>query len=246
MARRLADAVPHTQTRTLAKLIDVPPGGDLVVELGRVRVRVPRSTLVSPTLPPSGEQVLLDLPCHRPRLSSGFLLVDGSHGNGFANSRDVLRLYVHVPDPDQAVRLWQGMLTHLEAGRTPYRAKTIATPTLLPRWDGLVVYLPFAERHVVFGLAALIDQLAGAGAESSPFARRLGRGVAVAWSPDDKRPGRVGMSFGEQRSMAVADGLLAYALGKFTTREEAVAEALREGNVDPRHPFRNLTSPLLD
>ncbi len=253
---RLAGVTPHDRTPVEGVLRSEPtgPGGDpVVVEFGRVLVRVPPQA-VRPCAVRDGDtavpgnRVTVDMPAVRPALSPGFLLVDGPDGKTPAGRGDeVLRLYVHVVDPKAAPRVWGALLMELAAGSVPYRAKVLSRPWSYPRRDAVVVYLGAAHAGMVLRLAESVRDLPGVGSDTSVFAHRLAPGVAVAWDPRDSRPGWEGKSFGQHRAAAVADGVIRYVLNPAGTErgtlEQEVTKALQDASAAGVEPARNVTSP---
>jgi hypothetical protein len=142
-----------------------------------------------------------------------------------------------------------------------YRAKVTSGMRLFPRRDGLVVYLGPDAWYAVDQVVAAVEGMPGLGTETSPFVRRLAPGVGAAWEPDDPRPGKRGLSFGEHRCQAVAEALVGIAVrGEGSreaaadgsreaaadgSREAAIAEAFFNAGVDPLMPARNLGSPVV-
>ncbi|RST21055.1 hypothetical protein EF908_24150 [Streptomyces sp. WAC04770] len=256
----LAGATPHATTRVRSRRL-ASEDGTAVVELDGVRVRVPEGQVVDVPVPRAdatcpadaragdtggdgavGREVLVELASVRAALSPGFFLVDGSLGR--PTGRPLLRVYLHIAAVDHAPAVWRAVLTRLEAAEVPYRAKISSSPLLFPRRDALVVYLPPGSWHAVDEVIAAGTGTGLLGAETSPFTHELAPGIGVAWEPEDDRPGRRGMSFGEHRTMAVATGLVGHALPEASgSREEAVAAALTEAGVDPLRPGRGLRSP---
>ncbi|MGC9441881.1 T3SS effector HopA1 family protein [Streptomyces sp. WG5] len=245
----LARAVPHATTPVAARLLDGPaergpaPGGR-VAAVGGVRVRLPEE------LPPesvggvsgAGYHVLR-LPTARPRLSPGFFLVDGSRGS--CGPGPLVRLYIHLTDPGAAVRVWSAVLGVLEGLEVPYRSKITSSRKLLPRRDGMVVYLGAAAWHAVPAVVGAVSA-ADVGTETSAFARALAPGLSLAWEPDDARPGRSGGSFGQHRSLAIAEGVVdAMADGGLSRAHAHVLTRLTESGIDPSALHRNIDSPDL-
>lgn len=241
---RLAESMPHRST-VVAAIVVADEGDDgVVVELDGVRVRIPAAALVGTTAVP-GEQVALRLGAARAALSPGFFLADGSRGTR-ARLGATRRVYVHLAEPGAAPPAWGAILRRLEALQVGYRAKVGSSRRLFPRRDGLVVYLGPGAWHAAEELADVVAGLSGAGESVSAFAEPLAPGLATAWEPEDPRPGKRGLSFGQHRALAVAEGLVEHALARTTgSREPAVARALAEANVDAANPGRNLGSPRL-
>ncbi|WP_018547819.1 T3SS effector HopA1 family protein [Streptomyces sp. LaPpAH-108] len=217
----------------------VPGGGDRVVELDGLRVRVPADVEITETGPGAAG---LRLPAARPALSPGFFLADGSAGRPGRGA--VLRVYVRVPDPDAARELWRGVLGALEERSVRYRAKVVSYAGGLPRNDGLVVYLGPESYGAVGDIAAASRRAGAAGGGASAFARTLVPGVAVAWEPADRRPGMRDLSFGEHRATVLARAFTEAALdGRGRPAPGELAAALRAANADPLDPARNVDSP---
>ncbi|MGC9495124.1 T3SS effector HopA1 family protein [Streptomyces sp. WG7] len=255
----LAQAVPHATTPVAARLLDGPaergpgpgspglggpgPGGP-VATVGGVRVRLPDAAPPELVGGVSGDGYhVLRLPTARPRLSPGFFLVDGSRGS--CGPGPLVRLYIHLTDPGAAVRVWSAVLGVLEGLEVPYRSKITSSRTLLPRLDGMVVYLGAAAWHAVPAVAGAVSA-ADVGPETSAFARALAPGLSLAWEPDDARPGRSGGSFGQHRSLAIAEGVVdAMADGDLSRAHTYVLTRLAESGIDPSALHRNIDSPDL-
>lgn len=244
----LAQAVPHATAPVAARLLDGPVGQDpapgRVAVIGGIRVRLPeagRPELVGAT---SGAgDTILRIPTARPRLSPGFFLVDGSRGS--CGPGPLLRLYIHLTAPDAAVRVWSTVLGCLEALGVPYRSKITSSRKLLPRRDGLVIYLGAAAWHAVPAVVEAVPT-ADVGEETSAFAHTLAPGLAMAWEPDDTRPGRTGGSFGQHRSLAIAEGIVDSAADGDLSRVHAhVHTRLTESGINPSTLHRNANSPGL-
>ncbi|MEU1849567.1 T3SS effector HopA1 family protein [Streptomyces sp. NPDC019990] len=249
---RFAAAMPHRGALVEAELLDaeVRPGDGVVpdtviADVDGIRVRIPTASVVRPPSGGAGGRVVLRLPAARPALSPGFFLADGSRGR--SRGPQVLRLYLHLTDAETAPDVWGTVLTRLEDLGLRYRAKVTSGARLFPRRDGLVVYLGPDAWHAVGHVAAAVRGMPGLGTATSPFVRRLADGVGAAWEPDDPRPGKRGLSFGEHRCQAVAEALVGLAVRADGdgSRESAVAEAFLNAGVDPLMPAWNLGSPVV-
>ncbi|MGV9252867.1 T3SS effector HopA1 family protein [Streptomyces sp. NPDC003697] len=254
----LARGVPHEHTRHRGSVLSDRGDAGLVIGLSGIRVRVPRERMtvlgehVSDARHAEGrgthqEEADVVVAAARPSLSPGFFLVDGSLP--LTGQDVILRVYLHVETPGAALDAWGRTLRCLEDLAVPYRAKAASSAQALPRRDGVVVYLESGDQHV---LPDLVKALQGATlrADTSPFTRALAPGVAVAWEPDDSRPGMRNTSFGEHRSRALAAGLVQFATeqaarpdGPGSSRSAVVRRALLEAGIDPLDPARNLSSP---
>lgn len=241
LEERLVAAVPHERTASSGTYLGRAEDTGAVVVLDGVRVRVPDDRLGP--LPAAGEPVAVQLPAARAGLSPGFFLVDGSRGTR-ARGGATLRVYVHLSGPDAAPAAWAAVLGGLEDLGVPYRAKVLSARRLYPRRDAVVVYLGPSTWWAAERLSEQLADVDGLAEDVSAFGTPLAPGLATAWEPDDPRPGQGGLSFGQHRSLAVAEGLVAHATSpEGPDRETAVAHALREANVDPARPARNLDSP---
>lgn len=236
------DALPHAATEMPVKLTAKPAGGWAVLLIDGVRFRAPAA--VVPDGVREGGTFPLTLPPARPALSPGFYLADGSRGRGRPGG-PVLRVYLHLTSPDLAVKAWSVITAELEGAGVPWRAKVTSSPVLFPRRDAMVVYLG----GEAWGAFRLVAGAAGALAlppETSLFAHRVADGVAIAWDPEDPRSGKGGLSFGEHRCGAVAEGLVKHAVGGTGMNlVQHVEASLLDAGVDPRAVWRNLASPEL-
>ncbi|MEU8568025.1 T3SS effector HopA1 family protein [Streptomyces pathocidini] len=242
LERRFRAAMPHHSTRSRATVLAAVDSGSstCVVGLDGVRVRVPLARLPDP-LPPPGTPVTVRHDAARPALSPGFFLVHGSAGR--VGSGPILRVYTHLTCPDAAEDAWAALLRHLEEQTVPYQAKILSCPRQYPRRDAAVVYLSPRFRHVATDLVRVLAGTKGLGESTSCFTEELSPGIATAHEPDDSRPGAAGLSFGQHRTAAVAEGLIAHAESPGTPRAAAVAASLVAAGIDPADPSRNLRSP---
>ncbi|MFJ5881951.1 T3SS effector HopA1 family protein [Kitasatospora cineracea] len=253
LERALMRAVPHRRTRVTATVVGPAPAvpGELpavVVAHGGVRLAVPVTAVTGPdpaaeggTVLTAGSTVLADVPALRPWLSPGFLLVHGSAG-GAQPAGGLLRVYLHVARPEAAEAVWAAVLGALEADGVRYQAKILSEPRHYPRRDAMVVYLGAAQAAAAHTVVAATAGLRGGelAPAASVFTAPLAPGAALAWEPADPRPGRRGLSFGQHRAAAVADGLLDHHRDPGAgTRAEAVARAMHRAGIRPDAPERN-------
>lgn len=232
LERSLDEATPHRESELTGRFVG--RGDDRSVLLHGVRVAVP-AHLVRP----EGDLALVRVPSTRAALSPGFFLADGSRGVGRGDGL-TCRVYLHVLDSHTAPGIWAAVLAELEGAELRYRAKILSSPASYPRQDALVVYLERECWDVAFALAVAVRGLTGIGTSTSPFCERIAPGVARACEPVDARPGWTGLSFGEHRSRAVAEGLLAARGSSGDVRARAVADALRAAGVNPANPHLNV------
>ncbi|MFI8219980.1 T3SS effector HopA1 family protein [Streptomyces sp. NPDC085932] len=241
---QLAAATPHRYTTNTGRYAGRLEGsGDILVDLRSLRIKLAPDNVQAPKHPRAGDPVRLRLPALRPALSPGFYLADGPDGPPPAGP--LLRLYVHLTDPDAAAAAWKACLLLLAGRGVRYRAKIVSAPWMYPRRDALVVYLGHDAWRAVPELGAALAHLPGKGTATSVLTSPLAPGVSYAWEPDDSRAGKIGMSFGQHRCAALTDGLLAEAADPKTGGETALVQALHDANIDPHAPERNLTSPRL-
>lgn len=236
----LREQVPHQHTRASARVLAMPPGpaGDALVEWSGLRLRVP-SELVGAG-PTRDGMVPLSLPACRPAVSPGFFLVEGSRPVPYGGG--LLRLYVHLASPQHAPAVLAAALSRLEDRGVRYQAKVLSQRELYPRRDALVVYLPEQSWPELAPLAAALTGMPGTAPETSVLAHRLAPGVAVAFEPDDPRPARAGMSFGQHRCAVLAEALVATA-GGAGPLAGTLAAACAAAGIDPERPARNTSSP---
>ncbi|MCH0562847.1 T3SS effector HopA1 family protein [Streptomyces sp. MUM 2J] len=241
---RYTAAMPHSTTLVPATVLDGRNDQRVITAVVEgVRTRVPGSCVVKWPQRASGP-ALLRLPAQRPGRSPGFFLTDSSRG--LRTGAATLRMYIHLTDRETAPQVWGVVLERLEALGLRYRSKVTSNGNLLPRRDGLVIYLgPDAWDHIAH-VADAVRGVKGLGDITSPFVHRLAPGIGAAWEPRDHRPGKRGLSFGEHRSQVLAEALVAQTLSVTSrTREVCVAESLIDAGVDPLFPARNLSSPTL-
>ncbi|MEV6681715.1 T3SS effector HopA1 family protein [Streptomyces erythrochromogenes] len=234
---RLTAATPHRHAPTPARAVDgADAEGVVLVEVAGVRVAVPAANVRTRQALRPGSTVYVDLPATRPALSPGFFLADGPLGP--PEGPTLLRVYVHLTDPERAPEAWHRVLRCLERERVRYRAKILSSPDRYPRTDALVVYLGPDARDLAPALPRLLGALPGRGTATSAFTERLAPGIATAWEPRDDRPGRTRLSFGEHRATVLADALIQHATAGLS-RDEAVHRACADAGIDPLAPDRN-------
>jgi hypothetical protein len=241
--RALGEAMPHTDATVRAVVEKRLDDGTLLASLDGLRVLLPAGALLGPVPDVLPAPVAVRVAAARPALSPGFFLADGSAGSA-GSAPHVLRLYLHLAEVAAAPAAWGMVLSRLEELGLPYRAKVTSATRLFPRRDALVIYLGPSAWHAVPAVAELVGDLPGLGRSTSPFAREIVPGLAAAWEPRDGRPWMRGVSFGEHRCAALAEGLVAHAVrADETDRRVAVAEAFFDAGIDPLAPARNLASP---
>jgi hypothetical protein len=249
LERRLAEALPKLTTTITVPVLEVRDDGTVVVEREGLRVAAAPGSVLGPVPPRPGEAVDLEVSTARPALSPGFFLTTQRHSatqqHGMRQSGPVLRVYLHLRDVDAVTTVWRTVLHALHEAGASHVAKVLSAPERLPRRDAMVVYLDAGSAGFAARLPELLDGCpALLGEQTSTFAHRVRPGAAIAWEPADTRPGMTGLSFGQHRAVAVATGLVRHAAGGAGhTRADHVVRALREANIDPSAPARNLDSP---
>lgn len=231
---RLLAASPHASVVRTANVL-AAGAGQAFVEMDGVRVVVPRAEAGQAQ---PGSRIAVRLPACRPALSPGYWVADGTRA--LTAGDRIARLYVHLTDPSAAVAAWAAVLPMLEEREVAFRAKVTSIPALLPRRDALVVYAGGRDLAAVSALGREIGGVAQVGPEVSVFAERIAPGVAIAWEPIDRRPWMRGLSFGEHRARATAEGLVHHAgSGSSGTATGAVRQALMTAGIEPARPARN-------
>jgi hypothetical protein len=233
---RLLAATPHTSVFRTASVMSAD-AERVRVELDGVRVTIPAAE-AGPVA--HGSQLAVRLPSCRPALSPGYWVADGTRA--LPARSPIVRLYLHLQSAGAVLAAWQAALAFLEARAIPYRAKATSLPALLPRRDAIVVYLCERDMAEATGLGERVAHVAEVGESVSVFAEQLAAGVALAWEPSDPRPTMRGLSFGEHRSRATAEGLTRHARSRSEqTVPRAVRQALAEAGIDPDRPARNMS-----
>jgi HopA1 effector protein family len=232
---RLLAATPHAFVLRPAGVLSAE-ADRVFVELDGVRVVIPRSEVGQPVQP--GSRLEVRLPSCRPALSPGYWVADGTRA--LAAASRIVRLYVHLTTPAAVVAAWAAVLAMLEERGVGFRAKVTSVPALLPRRDALVVYTAECDLAAVLALGRRIGSVTPVGPEVSVFTERVGPGVAIAWEPSDRRPAMRGLSFGEHRARATAEGLVRHAgTSADDTAADAVRLALIAAGIDPARPAHN-------
>ncbi|MGW3950385.1 T3SS effector HopA1 family protein [Streptomyces sp. NPDC004752] len=239
--QRLLAVMPHRHTSRVVPLLAPVETATATVVLDGVRVALPAERVAS--VGGDGRSARVRLDAARAALSPGFFLCDGSRERRL-RSTGMLRVYVHVADPESAPAVWGAVLAALEDESIPYRAKVCSSRTAYPRQDGLVVYLGAEGWYAAERVTERVLGLPGVGGSTSAFVCELAPGVGAAWEPEDRRPGMGKVSFGEHRAAALARGLLLHhEKPDVYTVEQAVCEAFLEAGIDPAGPARNIDSP---
>jgi hypothetical protein len=240
---RLLAATPHPHVVRTVSILSADVRR-IRAELEGVKVIIPRAQVdraeggrAEAELRP-GDEVAVRLPSFRPALSPGYWLADGTRA--LAARDRVVRLYIHLRTAEAVVAAWPAVLAALEEQAIAFRAKVTSVRDLLPRRDALVVYAGDRDLAAVSALAVQLGPIGGLGADVSPFTQQVGDGAAIAWEPSDDRPAMRGLSFGEHRARATAEGLIRHAAsGSDGPATEAVRLALVTSRIDPACPARN-------
>lgn len=238
---RLRAVTPQRTTSAQVRLVRLAEEDDrakrVLVSYRGVRVWMPVDGVDLDGVGP-GDVMTVPFPALRPAVSPGYFLVEGARG--WTRVAQVMRLYFHLPAVDVADVAWGAVLEHLENVSAPYRAKILTVGEFYPRRDALVVYTEDTASDLAYDLAerlAALDVLADA---TSPFARRIGPGAALAMEPRDQASAYSGLSFGQHRATLLATALLA-AREDPDDREKEVFETFAQHGVDPTAPALNLS-----
>lgn len=227
---RLGALMPHADTVRSAEVV-VTRAGESLVRMDGVKVWL-RDVRVGTY----GAAALVRVPAARPALSAGYFIAD-SAAEWIPDGAAVLRVYVHVTSMMAVFGAWAATLRTLAEQGGRYRVKVVSSAELLPRRDGLVVYVPESEADVARRVASAVEPVCGIGPEVSVFARPIAPGVATAWEPSDARPEMRGLSFGEHRSAVLADALVTHAVnGDGSPAEHAVIGAFLAAGINPADP----------
>lgn len=211
--------------------------GRIVAErYGATRFLWPGEFLASdaPGTPPRpGARVTVWRPRESATLQPGFYFVFGE--GAWEDDAPLLRVYWNVT-PAGAPVLTAALAGTLNRWGVPFRYKVLASRALYPRTDGAVLYVARRAWPLVRELVAEVHAGCAAhlGTDAPLFARRLGRGMAVAEDPGN------GESFGMQRCRQMAEGLwTAWRAGHHGTRERlnAVREAFARAGVSLDAPW---------
>lgn len=238
----LDEAMGHRSTTVSAR--QVGGGGEhAIVEIDGLRVRVPAESIVGR----SDDRTTVMLPCARPGLSPGFFLAT-SGKVPFDGSGPLLRLYGRLDDPDAAPSVWAALVGFLEDAAIGWQAKISSTRSLYPRNDAVVIYLPRSAWRAARPCAETLQGTGLLGEGSSPFTHPVTPSVGCAFEPNDRRPSRQGMSFGQHRTQVFAEALLTHATQPDEQEPvtDSIYAAFVDAGIDPRQPARNLSSPVVD
>jgi hypothetical protein len=239
---RLRDLMPYGETARETEVIEAR-ATEILVRLDGIRVWVPRSCLCEQAVPTGRHAfVRVRLPACRPALSTGFFLADSA--TAWTPSQARLRVYVHLRNMTGALLAWAALLRMLADLEIGYCMKVASSESVVPRRDGLVLYVDQDHCEIPRRVAGVVASLPGIGSDTSVFATPVAPGVATACEPVDARPGMRGMSFGEHRAAVLAEAVLAHAAkrtsGSADSLTSAVLDAFAAAAIDPSNPAENL------
>lgn len=201
-----------------------------MVELHRVRLRVSTDG--------SEDLSALSLPALRPALSPGFIMYMDDPVPPRPDA-PLVRHYVSVPDPAEAVLLWARSVEQLCASGKQFRTKMLSRQAAYPRRDAVVVYTSGESDWVGELLRGVVEETGVRPGESSPLCTAVGPGIGRADEPLDMRPLRARQSFGEHRCSLLAEAFVT-ALQTGGPVHEVARAACHDGNVDPEDMSRNV------
>jgi hypothetical protein len=188
-------------------------------------------------LPPRiSDTVHVWMPKEYRALLPGFYTALGEVDDDFEDGK-VVRLYWHLRT-DGAERLTARITHELNASQTAFRFKLVADPFGYVRSDAAVLYLSrIAYQRVVHQIAAIHKDLESfCRSPVSAYAKRLGKGLALAEDPTD------GSSFGQHRSRLLAAVLTSTPVVEASSTERrlvAAFAAVREAGYDPDRLYLN-------
>ena len=215
---------------------------EFLVQRDGLSLTVTRDEVAAGRVPPrAGDIVSVRFPAERRYSNPGWYVAIGEAGLRRADQPTV-RLYYSLGDPAQAPQFLRASGTLLNSRRIPFHTKVVNDPAGFSRNDPIVTYLALADwRAHRPALQRLYGLYRDSMRDVRPcFARHLDHGWSLAAEPVDAV--KKGVSFGQQRCILVAEGLLrAWAAGAFTVpeREQAVLQRLREAGIDPDRPYLN-------
>ncbi|MFQ6397845.1 T3SS effector HopA1 family protein [Nocardia sp. KC 131] len=238
--RILTQSIPHKDYRLPVRVCPSRDGTaagqeTVLVEHDELRIRVPANRIRETAYAP-GDLVTLQTSALRPALTSGYMTVHGSHGSP-ADAVHV-PVYVHLANSHSAADAWARVLEFLEVSRACYRAKILDHPAAYPRRNGLIISLHREDETSLRALTGLLRNVAGIAGPTSPFARRIGDGIAVGVVPEDPRPAIGRLTFGQHRATALAAAVIAAARTEHDPHTR-IATELRSAGIDPSAPSYN-------
>lgn len=241
LEEKILHASPIKWREAPVKLLETitQPEGAIVAYQG-LKVFVPLARIIGP-LDKAADTITIRLSAVEPRLSTGFCFFTNKQGAG--NMSAPLRLYRYAPDPSELLPVWTEFIHWCGTTELPMRAKLLSRTHEYPRRDALVIYMPEEAWPHVDELAELL-KVTSSVTDVSSFAKPLADGVSAAWEPKDAAIGRRQISFGEHRSEAVAEGIVADLVAG-NTNHGLLIDRLKQANIDPRHVHRNLDSPAI-
>jgi hypothetical protein len=163
---------------------------------------------------------------------AGWYVVLGENVDPSERTAPITRVYFNI-DPAEASRLVRLCSHDLNQSAIPFRLKVPDSPGAYGRADTAVLYLRKHQYRdsgpLLSAMFANIRTRDGVPA----FAKKIGRGIAVAEDPVD------GSSFGQHRSRLVARGLWRAYLGQAhepAARTQYVADEFRRAGLDHDRP----------
>jgi hypothetical protein len=147
----------------------------------------------------AGADVWLRVPVMRPVAQPGFLVAFSPHGPPAGEG--AWRLYLH-PREDRAGDVFLWVFDALGGRGLRFQAKVLRRHSLFVRPDALVVFLARRDLAAALAVAEEIPR-EWLAAPTPGFARRIGRGIAIAPEPDGP------LSYGQHASEWAASGLVA-------------------------------------
>ncbi|MEQ5857159.1 T3SS effector HopA1 family protein [Halomonas sp. EF61] len=204
----------------------------------------------APAIAVRGDQVWRYRRRWNPRLDTGFHYLFGEVESD-ACSDDALVRYYLAPGPGHLETLVSTLCRELDDACLPYSLKYVSPPRALWRPDAVVLYVGARYAHQCHArLGGIALTLSSWLRDVTPlWAAPLLPGLAFAQDPDG------GLSFGEHRCLALAQGLLEAALAGVEDPSPFVKAHFKAAAIDWQHPhlgsdeedrlgLRQLTFPL--
>ena len=227
------------------EVVQIEDEGIAVIKDGLQLFAQPKDLAVgNPSHLQPGDRVALSFPKDLPYASAGYYIFVSDAG-GISEKDALVRLYFHVTAAQAplVVAKLTGMLLSLHI---KYTGKILNHPSAYTRPDSLVVYVAREDfEHVHGSLGAVYSDIQPHLKPAIPrFAKLLAPGIGVAEESEATHAAL--MSFGQHRSMLVAQGLIQAFLSeknKTDQRYHAILRAFADEGLDAARPYLDAASP---
>lgn len=175
-----------------------------------VRVRTTRDKAVRF----HGSEVDIRLQHHSSAVSPGFFYVYGPSSFDESRYREKeTRVYLSIGDPDAAVRLFVDVVRCLDVWGIDFDVKLLTCPADYPRSDSMVLYVDQDPDEICDAVHAWSTEYRDHFVAGSLLTRQCHPGISTAQEPpvnfDD--PTLRNLSFGQHRSLMIADAVIEFA-----------------------------------